>query len=103
MMIAMQEGVPVVPCAVETFRWSIKNRRACSMVWGEPIETSGLSRNRTGYDELMSVVQREIVRLWRLAAEAVVKRFPPELSDGSKRFRPFLYPFFTDGRSPRRW
>jgi 1-acyl-sn-glycerol-3-phosphate acyltransferase len=101
MMIAMQEGVPVVPCAVETFRWSLKNRRPCSMVWGEPIETSGLSRNRTGYDELMSVVQREIVRLWRLAAEAVVERFPPELSDGSTRFRPFLYPFFTDGRVPR--
>jgi len=101
MMIAMQESVPVVPCAVETFRWSVKNRRACAIVWGEPIETSGLSRDRAGYDELMSVVQREIVRLWRLAAEAVAGDFPPDLSDGAKRFRPFLYPFFTDGRAPR--
>ena len=101
MMIAMQEGVPVVPCAVETFRWSVKNRRACAVVWGEPVETSGLTRNRAGYDELMGVVQREIVRLWRLASEAVAQRFPPQLSDGARRFDPYLYPFFTDGRRPR--
>jgi 1-acyl-sn-glycerol-3-phosphate acyltransferase len=101
MMIAMQEGVPVVPCAVETFRWSVKNRRPCAIVWGDPIETSGLSRNRAGYDGLMDVVQREIVRLWRLAAEAVAEGCPQELSDGSRRFRPYLYPFFTDGRRPR--
>jgi len=101
MMIAMQEGVPVVPCAVETFKWSVHNPRACSIVWGGPIGTDGLTRNRSGYDELMSVVHGEIIRLWRLAAEAVATGFPRTLSDGAKRYPPYLYPLVTDGRRPR--
>lgn len=100
MMIAMQEGVPVLPCAVETFRWSPRNRRGCAIVWGEPISLEGLRRNRTGYEEAMETVRAEIVRLWRQAAEAVAAGFPPELPDGTKRYHPYLYPMFTDGREP---
>jgi 1-acyl-sn-glycerol-3-phosphate acyltransferase len=100
MMIAMQEGVPVIPCGVETFRWSPRNRRGCAVVWGEPISLEGLRRNRAGYEEAMEMVRAEIVRLWRQAAEAVADGFPPELSDGTKRYRPYLYPMFTDGREP---
>jgi 1-acyl-sn-glycerol-3-phosphate acyltransferase len=100
MMIAMQEGVPVFPCGVETFRWSLKNRRACAAVWGEPISLEGLRRNKTGYEEATRVVGAEILRLWRLAGEAVATGFPRELSDGAKRFKPYLYPMFTDGRRP---
>src|SRR6266545_1875593 len=100
MMIAMQEGVPIVPCGVETFRWSVKNRRGCAVVWGEPISLEGLRRNRAGYEEAMEMVRAEIVRLWRQAAEAVATGFPPELSDGTKRYRPYLFPMFTDGREP---
>lgn len=101
MMIAMQERVPVVPCAVETFKWNAKtNRRACSIVWGDPIDTEGFSRDRAGYDALTEVVTAEIVKLWRLASEAVARGFPRELSDGSRRFHPYLYPFFTDGLQP---
>ncbi len=49
MMIAMQESAPIVPCAVETFKWNAKtNRRACSVVWGNPIATDGFSRDRSG-------------------------------------------------------
>ncbi len=100
MMIAMQEGVPVIPCGVETFRWSPRNRRGCAVVWGEPISLEGLRRNRAGYEEAMEMVRAEIVRLWRQAAEAVATGFPPELSDGTKRYRPYLFPMFTDGREP---
>src|SRR6266498_2840328 len=85
MMIAMQEGVPVIPCGVETFRWSPRNRRGCAVVWGEPISLEGLRRNRAGYEEALEMVRAEIVRLWRQAAEAVATGFPPELSDGTKR------------------
>ena len=101
-MIAMQEGVPVVPCAVETFKWNAKtNRRACAVVWGSPIPTEGLSRDRAGYDALTEKVAAEIFKLWRLAGEAVANGFPRELSDGTKRFHPFFYPFLTDGWKPR--
>jgi len=100
MMIAMQEGVPIVPCGVETFRWSVKNRRPCAAVWGNPIGVEGLSRDRAGYEELMARVSAEIFRLWRLAGEAVAADFPRELSDGAKRFLPFLMPLTTNRRRP---
>ena len=84
-MIAIQEGVPVVPCGAEAFSWSFKNRRRCAAVWGEPIDLSGLPRNGRGYKEGSLIVEGAIVRLWRLAAEAVAADFPEELSDGSRR------------------
>jgi 1-acyl-sn-glycerol-3-phosphate acyltransferase len=100
-MIALQEGVPVIPCAVETFGWSAKhNRRACAVVWGDPITFEGVERNQAGYANASAVIRNEIVRLWRLAAEAVANRFPPGLSDGAKRFRPYAYPLLTEGRAP---
>ena len=37
-MIAIQEGVPLVPCGLDTFQWSMRNRRSCAIVWGEPID-----------------------------------------------------------------
>lgn len=100
MMIAMQEQVPIVPCAVETFGWSVKNRRACAVVWGNPISVAGRSRDRAGYNELMEIVRTEILRLWRQAAEAVAAGLPPELPDGAKRYPPYLYPMLTDGLRP---
>ena len=101
MMIAMQEGVPVVPCAVETFKWNAKtNRRACVVVWGHPISTEGFSRDRPGYNALTEQVTTEILRLWRLACEAVANGYPKELSDGTKRFHFFGYPYIINGKRP---
>jgi 1-acyl-sn-glycerol-3-phosphate acyltransferase len=85
LMIALQEGVPVIPCGLDTFGWSPKNRRKCAVVWGEPIRLDGLPRNRRGYAEAVEIVGAEIVRLWRLAAEASAAGLPPELPDGARR------------------
>lgn len=102
MMIAMEESVPIAPCAVETFKWNAKtNRRACSVVWGHPIATDGFSRDRAGYTELTELVTAEIFKLWRLAGEAVANGFPRELSDGTKRFKPYIFPFVKSGGPPR--
>jgi 1-acyl-sn-glycerol-3-phosphate acyltransferase len=102
MMIAMQENAPIVPCAVETFKWNAKtNRRACSVVWGHPIGTDGFSRDRAGYEELTELVTAEIFKLWRLAGEAVANGFPRKLSDGAQRFRPYIFPFVKNGGPPR--
>jgi hypothetical protein len=87
-MIAMQEAAPIVPCGLDTFRWSPTNRRTCALVFGEPIVLDGLPRNRTGYEEAARIVRDELVRLWRLAAEAAADGLPPELADGSKRSEP---------------
>lgn len=102
MMIAMQEGAPIVPCAVETFKWNAKtNRRACSVVWGHPIPTDGFSRDKAGYGELTQLVTAEIFKLWRLAGEAVINGFPRVLSDGAKRFHPYIWPYVKNGEPPR--
>ena len=85
LMIALQEGVPVIPCGLDTFGWSPANRRKCAVVWGEPMRLDDLQRNRRGYAEAVEVVGAEIVRLWRLAAEASAAGLPPELPDGAKR------------------
>jgi 1-acyl-sn-glycerol-3-phosphate acyltransferase len=85
LMMAVQEGVPVVPCAVDTFRWSPWNRRQCAVVWGEPIAVDDLPRGRSGYDEAGERIWPEVIRLWRLAAEAVAAGLPEQLSDGTRR------------------
>jgi 1-acyl-sn-glycerol-3-phosphate acyltransferase len=88
LMIAMQEGAPVVPLGLDTFGWSPSNRRNCALVFGEPLELDGLPRNRAGYTEAGELVRAEIVRLWRLAAEASAAGLPPELADGTLRNGP---------------
>jgi 1-acyl-sn-glycerol-3-phosphate acyltransferase len=85
LMIAMQEGVPVIPCGLDTFGWSPTNRRKCAVVWGETMRLDDLPRNRKGYAEAAERVGAEIVRLWRLAAEASAAGLPPMLPDGAKR------------------
>ncbi len=87
-MIAIQEGVPLVPCGLDTFQWSLKNRRECALVWGEPIDLSGLSRNGKGYKEGAAVADEAIHVLWRQAAEAVIAGLPDELPDGARRTGP---------------
>jgi 1-acyl-sn-glycerol-3-phosphate acyltransferase len=85
LMIAMQAGVPVVPLGLDTFGWSPRNRRKCALVWGEPMSVDDLPRNRKGYAEAAERVGTEIVRLWRLAAEASAAGLPEELPDGAHR------------------
>jgi 1-acyl-sn-glycerol-3-phosphate acyltransferase len=85
LMIAMQEGVPVIPLGLDTFQWSLRNRRTCAIVWGEPMQVDDLPRNRKGYAEAGERVGAEIVRLWRQAVAASDAGLPPELPDGTRR------------------
>ena len=85
LMIAMQEGVPVIPLGLDTFGWSLLNRRLCAVVWGEPMRVDDLPRNRKGYAEAGERVGEEIVRLWRQAVAACAAGLPPELPDGTRR------------------
>src|SRR5437899_1267867 len=70
-MVAMQEGVPVVPVAIHAFGWSLRNRRPFAVAFGEPIDLGDLPRNGRGYKEGSKIVEAEILRLWHLAAQAV--------------------------------
>ncbi len=86
LMIAMQESVPVIPLGLDTFQWSLRNRRQCAVVWGEPLRLDDLPRNRKGYAEAADRVGEEIVRLWRQAVAACEAGLPPELPDGTRRY-----------------
>jgi 1-acyl-sn-glycerol-3-phosphate acyltransferase len=87
-MIAIQEGVPVVPCGLYSFGWGLRHRRPCALVWGDPIDLSRFRRSGRGYREAAKIVGEEITGLWRIAGEAVAAGFPPVLADGSKRSGP---------------
>lgn len=84
-MVAMREGVPVVPIGVDAFGWSLKNRRRLAVAIGEPMDLSGFPANGRGYKEAAGLVEAEVVRLWRLAALAVADGFPDRLRDGTPR------------------
>jgi 1-acyl-sn-glycerol-3-phosphate acyltransferase len=84
-MIAMQEGARILPLGLETYGWSLARPRRCAAVWGEPISFADLSRSRDGYTQATDRIRSEIVRLWRLANEAVTSGFPGVLSDGTRR------------------
>jgi 1-acyl-sn-glycerol-3-phosphate acyltransferase len=86
-MIAIQEGVPVAPCGIDSFGWSLRNRRPCCVVWGEPVRLD-LPRTGKGYKEGTALLEERVHALWRLAAQAVVDGLPPTLPDGSRRAGP---------------
>ncbi len=100
--IAMKERVPLIPCGVESFGWSMKNRRACALVYGEPMSLDHLPANGAGYKAAAELLEIEIVRLWRQAAEAVAAGFPETLPDGTPRRRWPRGRDFLPARTPRR-
>jgi len=83
-MLAIQEGVPIVPAGLDTFGWSLRNRRRSCIVWGEPFELD-LPRNGKGYKEGTLLVQEQVHSLWRQAAQAIADGFPETLPDGARR------------------
>jgi len=91
-MLALQEDVPIVPCGVYSFGWTRRNRRNCAVVWGPQMQLEGLPRSGRGYKEGARIVAEELVRLWRLAGEAVGAGLPEQLSDGSRRHGPYHAP-----------
>jgi 1-acyl-sn-glycerol-3-phosphate acyltransferase len=100
--IAMAEDVPVIPTGVESFGWSLRNRRACCVVYGEPMRFPDLPRSGRGYKEAAERVADEIFRLWRQAAEAVAAGLPEALPDGARRTGLPGFGEFVKAKTPRR-
>jgi len=64
-MIAMHEGVPIVPAAVfgsHAWRWG--NLHPVSVAWGEPMRFDDAPRSSKGYRAATAEVEGEIRRLW---------------------------------------
>jgi 1-acyl-sn-glycerol-3-phosphate acyltransferase len=86
-MLAIQEGVPVVPGGLDTFGWTLRNRRTSCIVWGEPVQLD-LPRNGKGYKEGTAILEEHVTRLWRIAAQAAADGFPEMLPGGLRRTDP---------------
>jgi 1-acyl-sn-glycerol-3-phosphate acyltransferase len=65
-MVAIQEGVPVVPAAIYgTQNWRVGvPRPMVGLAWGEPMRFSEYPRNSKGYRKATEEIQTEIRRLW---------------------------------------
>ena len=64
-MVALQEGVPVIPIAIHGSQtWRITNFHPVSLAWGEPMTFEGLPRGGRGYKQASAEIQLEIRRLW---------------------------------------
>jgi 1-acyl-sn-glycerol-3-phosphate acyltransferase len=64
-MVAIQEGVPVVPAAIhgsQFFEWG--HWTPISVAFGEPIRFDDYPRNSRGYRDASDVIDAEIKRLW---------------------------------------
>jgi 1-acyl-sn-glycerol-3-phosphate acyltransferase len=69
-MVALHEGVPVVPAAIHgTQTWKPGNWAPVSVAWGEPMLFEGLPRSGKGYREASEAIGREIRRLWEFLVE----------------------------------
>jgi 1-acyl-sn-glycerol-3-phosphate acyltransferase len=95
MMIALQEGVPIIPCGVYSFGWTRKNHQSCAIVWGDPIDLSTVPKSGRGYKRAAELVGDELRHLWRQAGEAIAAGFPETLPDGAMRWGPLYPPFRT--------
>jgi 1-acyl-sn-glycerol-3-phosphate acyltransferase len=64
-MVAIQEGVPVVPAVIHgSQHWRPGNFAPVSVAFGEPMRFDEYSRNSKGYKEASVEIGSEIRRLW---------------------------------------
>lgn len=64
-MIAINEGVPVIPAALEgTQNWTLGGRQPVTVAFGEPMRFEEYPRNSRGYKQASAEIMEEIVRLW---------------------------------------
>lgn len=69
-MVALQEGVPIVPVAVHgTQTWRPGNFKPVSIAWGTPMTFEGLPSGGRGYREASAQLQAEIRKLWEWLVE----------------------------------
>ncbi len=80
-MVALQEGVPVVPIAVYgTQFWRIGNFKPCSIAFGEPLRFEGLPKGGRGYKEATAEIERRINVLFDWLADVHAQGRPRGLT-----------------------
>lgn len=69
-MVALQEGVPIVPAAVHGSQtWRPGNFHPVSIAWGEPVRFEGLRPGGRAYREVTAAVEQRITTLWEFLVD----------------------------------
>jgi 1-acyl-sn-glycerol-3-phosphate acyltransferase len=69
-MVAITEGVPVIPAAIHGSQlWRIGNFAPVSVAWGETMTFDGLPRGGKGYKEASLEIERKLRELWQWLVE----------------------------------
>jgi 1-acyl-sn-glycerol-3-phosphate acyltransferase len=69
-MVAIQEGVPVVPAAIYgTQFWKLGNFAPCSIAFGRPMDFSGRPKNGRSYREATAEIEARIHGLFDWLAD----------------------------------
>jgi 1-acyl-sn-glycerol-3-phosphate acyltransferase len=77
-LVAIQEGVPVVPAAIHgSQHWKLGNFAPVSVAWGEPMRFDEYPRNSRGYREATDEIEAEIRRLWEFLVRTHELGRPP--------------------------
>jgi len=64
-MVAITEGVPIVPAAIHGSQfWRVGNFAPVSVAWGEPMTFDGLPRGGKGYKEASLQLEAKLRELW---------------------------------------
>jgi 1-acyl-sn-glycerol-3-phosphate acyltransferase len=64
-MVAINEGVPIVPAAIRgSHEWRLGSFKPVSVAWGEPMVFDGLPRGGRGYREASFELERKLRELW---------------------------------------
>jgi 1-acyl-sn-glycerol-3-phosphate acyltransferase len=64
-MVAITEGVPLVPVALHGSQsWKFGNFAPVSVAWGEPLTFDGLPRGGRGYKEASLEIESKLHELW---------------------------------------
>jgi 1-acyl-sn-glycerol-3-phosphate acyltransferase len=76
-MVALQEGVPVVPVAVYgTQFWKFTDMKPSSVAFGDPIRFTGLPKNGRGYKQATGEIEQRILALFDWLRELHARRRP---------------------------
>lgn len=69
-MVAINEGVPIVPAAVYgSHEWTLRRPSAVSVAFGEPLRFHDLAANSRSYRQATEETMTEIRRLWAFLAD----------------------------------
>jgi 1-acyl-sn-glycerol-3-phosphate acyltransferase len=65
-MVAITEGVPLVPAAIHGSQtWRLGNFAPVSVAWGTPLSFEGIPRGGRGYKEASLILEGELNKLWQ--------------------------------------